>query len=76
MPTEQCGKYEIEYEAGALADNAGWAAYVAIFSPSDNPAHRNSIVPRKRVAVEEVFADEASALEAAHRIGQAMLQEP
>lgn len=76
MPTEQSGKYEIDYEASALPDNAGWAAYVAVFSQSENPAHRNSIVPRKRVAVEEMFADEASALAAAQRIGQAMLHEP
>ena len=76
MPTEQAGKYEIEFEAEALPDNAGWAAYVGIHGHSDNPAHMNSIVPRKRVAVEEVFADEASALATARRIGQEMLQAP
>ena len=76
MPTQRSGKYEIEYEASALPDNTGWAAYVAVFSESDNPAHRNSIMPRKRVAVEETFADEASALAAAQRIGQSMLNAP
>lgn len=76
MPTEQAGKYEIEYEAVALPDGAGWAAYVAILAESDNPAHMKSVVARKRVAVEEIFADEASALAAALRIGQSMLQEP
>ena len=76
MPTEQIGKFEIEYEAAALPDNAGWAAYVAIFSESDNPAHRNNVVPRERVAVGEVFADETSAVAAAQRIGQAMLTAP
>ena len=75
MPTEQAGKYEIEYEAGVLPEDAGWAAYVAIFIPSENPAHRNNVVPRKRVAVDEVFADEASALAAAQRIGKEMLDE-
>lgn len=73
MPIEQVGKYEIEYEAAALPDDGGWAAYVAVFGASDNPAHRNSIMPRERVGVAETFKTEAEALEAALRIGLTML---
>lgn len=75
MPMEQVGKYEVEYEAGSLPDGAGWAAYVAVFGASDNPAHRKIIVARKRVALEEVFDSEAAALTAAQRIAGEMLNE-
>lgn len=72
MPTEQIGKYEIEYEATALPENAGWAAYVAVFGESDNPAHRKEVVARKRVAVDKTFDSEESALEEAHRLALEM----
>ena len=73
MPIEQVGKYEIEYEAESLPDDGGWVAYVAVFGASENPAHRNTILPRKRVDVTETFGTEEAALEAAHRIGLTML---
>lgn len=73
MPTEQVGKYEIEYEACPLPDDNGWAAYVTIFGHSDNPAHRNNIIPRQRVGLEQIFDNETTALETAHQIGMTML---
>ena len=74
MAIEQVGKYEIEYEAEALPESAGWAAYVAVYGESDNPAHRKEIVARKRVALETVFSSEASALDEAHRLALALLE--
>lgn len=74
MPTEQIGKYEIDFEASELPESAGWAAYVAVFGQSDNPAHRNDLVPRKRVGLDQKFETEAAALEAAHRIARTMLE--
>lgn len=73
MAVEQIGQYEIAYEAEALPEASGWAAYVAIYGESDNPAHRKVIVARKRVALEAVFASEAAALEEAHRQALLML---
>lgn len=73
MPTEQRGDYEIEYSGVRLTDVEGWAAYVAIYGPSPNPMHRNSIVPSQRVAVEQVFATEAEAEAAAHEAALGML---
>ena len=75
MPTEQCGEYEIDYSAVRMTDVEGWAAYVAIYGPSPNPMHRNSIVPAQRVAVERVFATEAEAQAAAREAALAMLRE-
>ncbi len=74
MAIEQIGKYEIDYEAEALPEAAGWAAFVAVYGESDNPAHRKEIVARKRVAVETVFSTEAAALDEAHRQALAMLE--
>ena len=71
MAIEQIGQYEIAFEAEALPQASGWAAYVAVYGESDNPAHRKVIVARKRVALEAAFASEAAALEEAHR--QALL---
>ena len=73
MPIELVGKYEIDFEAVRLAEDAGWAAYAAVFGASENPAHRNEIVPRKRVAVETVFETEEQALAAAHESALALL---
>ncbi len=74
MAIEQIGKYEIEYEAEALPEAAGWAAYVAVYGESDNPAHRKEVVARKRVALESTFSSEEVALEEAHRLALAMLE--
>ena len=74
MAIEQIGKYEIEFEAEALPDASGWAAYVTVHGESDNPARRKEIVARKRVALETVFASEAAAFEEAHRLALVMLE--
>jgi hypothetical protein len=72
VPIEQRGDYEIDYSGVKLTDVEGWAAYVAIYGPSPNPMHRNSIVPSQRVAVEQVFATEAEAEAAAHEAALGM----
>lgn len=74
MTTEQIGKYEIDYEAAELPDEGGWAAYVAVFGQSDNPAHRKCIVERKRVALESRFDSEDTALAAAREHAVALLE--
>ncbi|MBC7575102.1 MAG: hypothetical protein H7244_12310 [Herminiimonas sp.] len=73
MPIETIGKYEIDFEAEALPADAGWAAYAAVFGASDNPAHRKSIIARKRVALETAFTTEEAALAAAREHAIAML---
>lgn len=73
MQTEKMGDYEIEYGGEQLADSEDWAAYLAIYGPSPNPMHRNSILPHQRVAVESVFATEAEAADAALKTATAML---
>jgi hypothetical protein len=75
VPTEQLGDYEIDYSGVKLTDVDGWAAQVAIYGPSANPMHRNSIVPPQRVAVEHVFATEAEAEAEAHKAALEMLEE-
>lgn len=74
MPTEQIGKYEVEYEASRLSEEGGWAAFVAVFGESDNPAHRKEIVARKRVALESSFDSEEAALAAARAAAGQMLE--
>lgn len=74
MPIEQIGDHEIDYTGVALELGAGWAAQLAIYGPSSNPMHQNSVFPMQRVAVETVFASEAEAEAEAHRIGLSMLE--
>jgi hypothetical protein len=74
VPTEQIGQYEIEYTGERLTDVDGWAAWMAIYGPSPNPMHRNDIVPRQRVAVEQVFASEEEAAAEARKAALAMLE--
>ena len=73
MPTEQIGDYEIEYAGERLEDVDGWAAWVTVYGPSTNPMHRNALVPRQRVALEQVFASETEAEAAAHAAALTML---
>lgn len=75
MPTQQRGEYEIDYSGVWMADVEGWAAHVAIYGPSPNPMHRNSIVPPQRVALETIFPTEEEAEAEAHRAALAMLDE-
>nr|WP_229495960.1 hypothetical protein [Massilia polaris] len=58
-----------------MADVEGWAAHVAIYGPSTNPMHRNSIVPPQRVALETVFATQEQAETGAHQAAMSMLDE-
>lgn len=73
MPTETIGDYEIEYAGLPLPEGAGWGAYVAVFGPSPNPMHRNSIFPHHRVAVETVFTNEHAAEEEARKIALSLI---
>ena len=73
MPTEQIGDYEIEYAGERLQDVDGWGAFVTVYGPSTNPMHRNALVPRERVAVEQVFASEEEAQAEARTAALTML---
>ena len=73
MPTEMHGDYEIDYQGQFLADVDGWAAMVTVYGPSDNPMHRNIVLPAQRVSVEQVFATEDEAAAEALRVARTML---
>ena len=73
MPVEQIGQHEIDYSGVALDVGTGWAAHLAIYAPSTNPMHQNSVFPQQRVAVETVFVSEAVAAAAAREVGMSML---
>lgn len=73
MHSETIGEYEIEYAGMRLPDAEGWGAYVTVYGPSPNPMHRNTVFPTQRVAVEEIFPDEAAAEAEARRVALAML---
>jgi hypothetical protein len=76
MATEMIGEYEIEYSGVALPDGGGWGAYVAIYGPSQNPMHRNSLFPTQHVSVETVFSDEQAAEAEARKVALSMIQRP
>ena len=73
MPTETHGDYEIDYQGQFLADVDGWAAFVTVYGPSDNPMHRNIVIPAQRVSVQQVFASEEQAAAEALRVARSML---
>jgi hypothetical protein len=73
MQTEQIGDYEIEYAGERLADVEGWGAFVTVYGPSTNPMHRNALVPHQRVAVEQIFDTEETALAEARVAAVSML---
>lgn len=72
MPSEQIGRYEIEYSGVQLAESTEWAAHVAIFGPSLNPMHRNSVFPDQRVSVDHTYPSRQDAEEEARRYAYAM----
>jgi hypothetical protein len=80
MPSEQIGKYEIEYAGVKLQvgdeEHAGkeWGAYVTIYGPSLNPMHRNIVFPQQRVSVDTVFPTEEAAETEAHKVAMTMLK--
>lgn len=73
MPTETHGDYEIDYQGQFLADVDGWAAFIIVYGPSDNPMHRNIVIPAQRVSVQQVFASEEQAAAEALRVARSML---
>lgn len=75
MPTKLVDGYEIEFTGEPLAGTDTWAAYVAIFAPSDNPMHLAEICPRQRVAADATFTSEAAAQSEAEQAGYRLLEE-
>ncbi len=75
MPSEQIGQYEIEYSGVQLAESTEWVPHVAIFAPSPNPMHRNSIFPEQRVSLERSFPNQQDAEAEAHRFALAKIEE-
>jgi hypothetical protein len=74
MQLEQIGEYEIEYSGSQLLKSEGWAAWLAIYGPSPNPMHRNSIFPTQRVAVDTVFPSEQEAEAEARKVAMSMIE--
>lgn len=74
MPSEKIGEYEIEYSGVQLAGSEDWAAFAAIYGPSPNPMHRNSILPTQRVSVDNVFPSEDAATAEARKIAMSMIK--
>ena len=73
MASEHIDEYEIECSGVLLPGGDGWAAHLAIYGPSPNPMHRNSIFAEQRVAVDTVFPDAEAAEAEAHRVALSML---
>lgn len=74
MHTETIGSYEIEYRGIPLPNDEGWGAQVAVYGPSPNPMHRNSIFPEQRVSVDVTFDNEAAAEAEARKIALSMIK--
>lgn len=68
MPTEYISDYLVEYGGEPLRISKGWAAYLAIYDVSRNPAFRVSLFPKHRVRVETVFTTEEAAAECAREV--------
>ena len=75
MPIKTIDGYEIDYTAEPLEGCGDWGAYVAIFTPSDNPMHMNNIYPKKRVAADVALASEAMAEQAAEKAAMEILRQ-
>ncbi|HZW21077.1 hypothetical protein [Noviherbaspirillum sp.] len=68
MPTETIGDYLVEYSGEPLRIGNGWAAYLAIYDLTRNPAFRASLIPKHRVCLETVFNTEEAAAERAREV--------
>jgi len=68
MPTETIGDYLVEYGGEPLKVVEGWAAYLAIYDVTRNPAFRASLIPKQRVCLETVFSREEAAAERAREV--------
>lgn len=64
----------MEYEGVPVAGTQQWAAYLAIYGPSTNPMHRNSLFPRQQVAVDKAFLTKEAAEEGALAVAETLLQ--
>jgi hypothetical protein len=74
MPSEQIGKYEIEYSGAQLHASTEWGSFVTIYGPSLNPMHRNTIFSPQRVSVDSVFSTQAAAEAEARKVAIAMVK--
>lgn len=74
MPYEKISGHDVEYEAIQIPGTEQWAAYLAIFGPSSNPMHRNSIFPHQHVCVDATFLTREAAEAAALAAAQALLK--
>ena len=74
MPSEQIGKYEIEYTGVQLANSENWGAHVAIFGPSTNPMHRTPLFPEQRVSIESEFPSREAAEAEARKVALSMIE--
>ena len=73
MPIKTIDGYEIDYTGERLEGCDDWGAYVAIFTPSDNPMHMNNIFPKKRVAADVALTSEAMAEQEAEKAAMEIL---
>lgn len=73
MPVKYIDHYEVDYTAERLEGCDSWGAYVAIFTPSANPMHRNNIFPKQRVLADHGFASEAQAEQEAEKASDAIV---
>ncbi|OWW18181.1 hypothetical protein [Noviherbaspirillum denitrificans] len=73
MATEYIGEYLVEYGGEALCLGKGWAAYIAIYDVTRNPAFRAALIPRQRVSLDTVFLTEEAATERAREVAVAKI---
>lgn len=76
MPTEYIGGYLVEYTGEPLRIGKGWAAFLAIYDVSRNPAFRASIFPKHRVSLDTVFLSQEEAAERAREVAIAKIGRP
>ena len=74
MPIAFVDHYEVDHTAEPLRGTRQWGAYVAIFTPSGSPMHRDNVFPKHRVMADHVFTTEAEAEQAAHAEGLTVLE--
>jgi hypothetical protein len=74
MQSETIGRYEIEYSGEQLPNSQEWGAWVTVYGPSNNPMHRNPIVPHHRVALDSHFESESAAEQEAQKVAHALVE--
>ena len=73
MPTEYIGEYLVEYGGEPLSLGKGWAAYIAVYDVTRNPAFHAALLPRQRVSLDTVFLTEEAAAEHARDVAVAKI---